>query len=71
MIRVLVAENSLVERNLLVDTLRADAGLAIVGEAKSGAEAVSMTRRLRPHVVAMGMLDRSSSMAATLAGTFR
>lgn len=59
MIRVLVAENSETERAKLVAVLRRDAQLQVVGVASSGAEAVSMTKRLRPQVVAMGTLDRS------------
>jgi two-component system chemotaxis response regulator CheB len=66
MIRVLVAENSRADRALLVAALRAHGGLSIVGEAKSGAEAVSMTKRLRPHVITMGTLDRSASLAAPI-----
>ena len=63
MIRVLVAENSLADRAVLVGTLRAHSGLSIVGEAGNGAEAVSMTKRLRPHVVTIGTLDRSANLS--------
>jgi two-component system, chemotaxis family, protein-glutamate methylesterase/glutaminase len=66
MIRVLVAENSLADRALLVGTLRAHDNLSVVGEAKSGAEAVSMTKRLRPDVVTIGALDRAPGMAAPI-----
>jgi two-component system chemotaxis response regulator CheB len=66
MIRVLVAENSFADRALLADILRAHVGVTIVGEAGTGAEAISMTRRLKPHVVAMGMLDRSSTLSAPI-----
>src|SRR5690348_4562129 len=62
MIRVLVAENSRTDRSLLRESLRTDSHISVVGEARSGAEAVSMTARLRPQVVAIGTLDRSSDM---------
>jgi two-component system chemotaxis response regulator CheB len=53
-IRVLVAEDSITARELLVEILRSDpTGLMVVGEAKNGLEAVEMTRRLRPDVVTM------------------
>lgn len=62
MIRVLVADNSSTHRALLVALLEADAQIHVVGQAKSGAEAVSMTKRLRPQVVTMGLLERSSNL---------
>jgi two-component system chemotaxis response regulator CheB len=62
MIRVLVAENSRADRSLLRESLRTDSQISVVGEARSGAEAVRMTARLRPQVVAIGTLDRSSDM---------
>lgn len=62
MIRVLVADNSAADRALLVALLESDSQIHVVGQAKSGAEAVQMTKRLRPQVVTMGMLDRSSNL---------
>ncbi len=62
MIRVLVADNSSIDRALLVALLESDVQIHVVGQAKSGAEAVSMTKRLRPQVVTMGLLDRSSNL---------
>lgn len=53
MIRVLIAEDSVTTRELLVAILRSDPGVEIVGEAKSGREAVEMTKRLRPDVITM------------------
>lgn len=53
MIRVLVAEDSATARELLVEVLRADPGIEVLGEAKNGLEALEMTRRLRPSVVTM------------------
>ncbi len=52
-LRVLVAEDSPTARALLVQILRSDPGLEVVGEAVNGIEAVEMTRRLRPDVVTM------------------
>lgn len=52
-IRVVVAEDSLTARHLLVTLLQNDPAIAIVGEAANGEEALEMTRRLRPTVVVM------------------
>lgn len=53
MLRVLVAEDSVTARELLVAILRSDPQISIVGEASNGVEAVEMTKRLRPDVVTM------------------
>lgn len=53
MIRVLVADDSHTARALLVEILRSDPGVQVVGEAADGVEAVEMTCRLRPDVVTM------------------
>lgn len=53
MVRVLVAEDSVTTRELLVEILRSDPEIEVVGEAKNGAEAVEMTKRFRPSVVTM------------------
>jgi two-component system chemotaxis response regulator CheB len=53
MVRVLVAEDSVTARELLVEILRSDPEIAVVGEASNGVDAVSMTRQLRPDVVTM------------------
>src|SRR5437868_2288009 len=53
MIRVLVAEDSATTRELLVLILKSDPGMEVVGEAKNGAEAVALTKRLHPDVVTM------------------
>jgi two-component system chemotaxis response regulator CheB len=62
MIRVIVADNSAIDRALLVGLLASDAQMQIVGEAKSETEVVVMTKRLRPQVVIMGLLKRSSRL---------
>jgi two-component system chemotaxis response regulator CheB len=52
-LRVVVAEDSPTARRLLVEIIREDPGMQVVGEAKDGLEAVELTRRLRPHLVTM------------------
>lgn len=53
MLRVLVAEDSATARALLVAILSDDPEIQVVGEARNGAEAVALTRKLRPDVVTM------------------
>ena len=53
MIRVLVAEDSVTFRLMLVEMLRSDPQIEVVGEASNGQEAIELTRRLRPDVVTM------------------
>nr|WP_224245025.1 chemotaxis-specific protein-glutamate methyltransferase CheB [Hyalangium gracile] len=52
-LRVVVAEDSPTARRLLVEIIRADPGMQVVGEARDGLEAVELTQRLRPHLVTM------------------
>lgn len=56
MIRVLVVEDSDTVRNLLVEMLQGDPEFQVVGAARNGAEAVMLTRRLRPDVVSMDII---------------
>jgi two-component system, chemotaxis family, protein-glutamate methylesterase/glutaminase len=66
MIRVLVAEDSVTTRELLVEMLRSDPEIEVVGEAKDGLEAIEMTRRLRPNVVTMDIrMPRLDGLEAT------
>lgn len=53
MIRVLVVDDSDTVRALLVSILKSDPGVTVVGEARNGAEAVELARRLAPDVVTM------------------
>jgi two-component system chemotaxis response regulator CheB len=52
-IRVLVAEDSLTVRELLVAILESDPEIQVVGQAKDGAEAVALAERLKPDVITM------------------
>jgi two-component system, chemotaxis family, protein-glutamate methylesterase/glutaminase len=52
-IRVLVAEDSATTREYLAQLLGEDAGLAVAGTARDGAEAVEQAERLRPDVILM------------------
>ena len=51
--RVVLAEDSLTIRELLVELLRSDPEIVVVGEAKNGAEAVDLAVRLKPDLIAM------------------
>ena len=52
-LRVLVAEDSPTARRSLVLLLRADPELEVVGEARDGAEAIELCKKLRPDLVTM------------------
>jgi two-component system chemotaxis response regulator CheB len=52
-VRVVVAEDSITARHLLVAVLRDDPAIEVVGEAANGVEAIELVRRLRPSVVVM------------------
>lgn len=65
-LRVLVVEDSLTVRGLLVDTLRADPSFEVVGEAPDGRTAIELCERLRPDVITMDMmLPVMTGLAAT------
>jgi two-component system chemotaxis response regulator CheB len=66
MIRVIVVDDSPTARVLLVDILRSDPELEVIGEAGDGVEAVELTQRLRPDVVTMDIhMPRMDGFAAT------
>jgi two-component system chemotaxis response regulator CheB len=66
MIRVLVVDDSATARALLVEILRDDPDLEVVGEAKDGMEAVALTVQLRPQIVTMDIhMPRMDGFAAT------
>ncbi|ADO68674.1 chemotaxis-specific protein-glutamate methyltransferase CheB [Stigmatella aurantiaca] len=65
-LRVVVAEDSPTARRLLVEIIRADPGLEVVGEAKDGLEAVELVHRLRPQLVTMDIqMPRMDGLEAT------
>lgn len=65
-IRVLIAEDSLVARELLVAILQSAPGLQVVGTARDGAEAVRLARRLKPDVITMDVhMPELDGFAAT------
>ncbi len=66
MLRVLVAEDSVTARMLLVSIYRRDPDIEIVGEARDGVEAVAMCKALRPDVVSMDIqMPRLDGIEAT------
>ncbi|SEM60676.1 response regulator [Nonomuraea pusilla] len=73
MIRVLVADDEALVRSGLRMILEAAGGIAVVGEARDGREAVSAAARLRPDVVLMDVrmpgADGLAAAAAILAAT--
>lgn len=52
-IRVLIADDSLVAREMLAQILASDESIEVVGMAKDGREAVEAVARLRPDLVTM------------------
>lgn len=52
-IKVLIVEDSLAQRELLVGLIDSTAGFAVVGTAGNGREALGATQRLAPDVIAM------------------
>jgi two-component system chemotaxis response regulator CheB len=65
-IRVLVVDDSPTSRLLLVEILRADDEIEVVGQAADGLEAVEMVKRLRPDIVTMDVqMPRLDGFAAT------
>ncbi|MGE6760286.1 chemotaxis-specific protein-glutamate methyltransferase CheB [Corallococcus interemptor] len=65
-LRILVAEDSPTARRLLVEILRTDPGLTVVGEARDGLEAVELCQRLQPNLVTMDIqMPRMDGLDAT------
>jgi len=65
-IRVVVAEDSLTVRELLVEILESDPGIRVIGQAKNGLEAVELAVQLRPDLVTMDVhMPVMDGLAAT------
>ena len=65
-IRVLVVEDSLTARKLLVEVLTANPDIEVVGEAPDGKRGIELCQQLRPDVVTLDMmLPVMSGLAAT------
>ena len=54
-VRVVVVEDSPVQRAHMVDVLEAERDIAVIGQAGDPVEAVALVRRLRPDVVTMDL----------------
>jgi two-component system chemotaxis response regulator CheB len=66
MIRVLVVEDSATARTLLVEILRSDPEIEVVGEARDGVEGVALTHKLQPNVITMDVrMPRMDGFEAT------
>lgn len=66
MIRVLIVDDSATARELIAGILKGDPEIRIVGEAADGAEAVALTRAVRPDLVTMDLhMPRLDGIAAT------
>lgn len=65
-IRVLIADDSLVAREMLTQILMSDPGIEVVGTAANGQEAVDMVARLRPDLVTMDVhMPKMDGLEAT------
>lgn len=73
LIRVLIADDSLLIRTVLRDLLAVDPGIEIVGEASDGRAAVEMTACLKPDLVIMDVImpvmDGLEAVTAIMAST--
>lgn len=65
-IRVVIADDSLVAREMLAQILATDEMIDVVGQAKDGQEAVEMVERLRPDLITMDIhMPRLDGLGAT------
>ncbi len=65
-IRVLIADDSLVAREMLTQILMSDPGIEVIGTASNGQEAVDMVARLRPDLVTMDVhMPKMDGLEAT------
>lgn len=65
-IRVVIADDSLVAREMLAQILASDPSIEVVGQAKNGEEAVEMVANLRPDLVTMDIhMPKMDGLTAT------
>jgi two-component system chemotaxis response regulator CheB len=65
-VRVLVVEDSISQRHLLVSLIHEAAGLIVVGQAYDGLQALEMVDKLRPDVISMDLrMPRLNGVEAT------
>jgi two-component system chemotaxis response regulator CheB len=65
-VRVLIADDSLVAREMLATILNSDPEIEVVGQAMDGEEAVAMTARLRPDLITMDIhMPKMDGLQAT------
>jgi two-component system, chemotaxis family, protein-glutamate methylesterase/glutaminase len=65
-IRVVIADDSLVAREMLSQILASDPGIEVVGLASNGLEAVELVERLRPNLVTMDIhMPKMNGLEAT------
>ncbi len=65
-VRVVIADDSLVAREMLAQILSTDPAIEVVGQAKDGEEAVDMVGRLRPDLITMDIhMPRLDGLKAT------
>src|ERR1035437_7996017 len=56
MIKVLLADDSVVVRAVLRDIFHATDDIAVVGEAENGKEAITLTEQLKPDLIVMDIM---------------
>lgn len=65
-IRVIIADDSLVAREMLTQILSSDPEIEVVGQARNGEEAVDMVARLRPDLITMDVhMPKMDGLQAT------
>lgn len=66
MIRVLIVDDSVTQREILARIIREDDGFNVVGEARNGLEAIELIQKLSPDVVLMDVhMDKMNGIEAT------
>ena len=52
-IRIIVVEDSITAREIIIGILESDPDISVIGEARNGKEAIELTRRLKPDLITM------------------